>query len=157
MLCAPSWIRSGRFDVTADLRELSAQWIVIRTRKTRNSRHLAQYLRTGGLVTPEIANLIADILAGKLAVKYRERRVKDVVKAHDVRFSVEFFRDFVMERDRGEVSDLLKLAKYRGRYPESKSEITRAANCLAAFTFGLTVSEMDAIRFPRARSKSREI
>jgi hypothetical protein len=146
----------------ADLAEIGADWLAVNVRQTRNSADLVQHLRDHGPVTPALAELLADVLEGKLKVRAKRRTVRDLPKWY-LRERVAYFRR-VLDADKADrqrevtwelIEPMLREAKLSTEVM-TRGEATHAARVLAANSLGVTLSQFDEALSPRkARTKAR--
>ena len=152
-----------------DLNTIQNQYLIEKTRRSRNTNELIKWLRTGGLVTPELSMFIADILAGE--VKASPKKIKfcdlinpltrDMVKEYysSQRFWLKAIFDQIRSGQKienwQEIEDELKAAGYIGEL-DKKGEITEAARLITAKNLRYTLSQLDEILINRERQKTRK-
>lgn len=143
----------------SQLPRLYAEWLVDEVNKSQNTYELIKYLRSGGEVTPKLAILIADILEGKTKAKLKYPKHRDLLKPINLKLGVEFFRKLIKKGGDPSIVDIRQLKKmlakagYKGNYPDSKGEITKAAKHLEAMMWGLTQSQFSELIHPRSARK----
>jgi len=146
-----------------DLDNLNADWLIASVRQMGNSAPLITHLRSGGQVTPELAELLGEILAGEVKVKPRTPKavarlqtptMRATLKLEIVRYA-EILAD--MPREHLDVIDkLLKEAGHQGEL-DTRTKCNRAAKLIVRHRYGhalqnrpLTAAQLDEILTPRA-------
>ncbi len=154
--------------MSADLADVTVEWLVYDVPKTLNTRELIAHLRCDGKVTPALKILIADILEGKIKAKLKSTTFRELLTYVDAKGKTKptsFLKGHIkriadtLENPTTEEWDdylsILKAAKYEGT-PSTKSEYTKAAQYIFGYYRGLTYSQVNELYAPRAaRSKHR--
>ena len=139
-----------------DLAELGIENLIVSVRRSGNSAPLITHLRSGGEISPLLASLIADILAG--VVRATPKTVKPVARMQTptiramLKAQIVFYRDMLADPTEEQWIGLraaLASAGYVG-VPETRRQQVDAAKLIVRYAYGrLTASQLDEILSPR--------
>jgi len=157
-----------------DLEDLLIAGLIYSINNEKDTTQLIKWLYEGGRVTPELGALIADILSGKVKAKPQKTKATSPKRRCALRAEIEYHQENLTEfkkkseenpREKPiinigcgftlswqDMEKELTAAGYHG-VPDTKGEITRAAQHLSARNRGLTAVQIDEILFKRARKK----
>ena len=148
-----------------DLEDVHIEWLIHSARISRDTTPLIKHLRDGRKVTPELAKFIADILEKNVSGTPKKRTILKSIKSSKTQLdmlkeTVKYYREIFDPAGHGNqdwnaLAYGLRQTDYMGAFPpETKGDITKAAEHLAAMGFGISWAQMDELI--RARSSRKK-
>ncbi|MCC7328167.1 MAG: hypothetical protein IT521_15335 [Burkholderiales bacterium] len=131
--------------MTVDLWELEIDYIVMETRRTRNTWRLVECLRDDRLeLHPKLRALCADVLSGKVNASYSEPPYRP--PQWHVRREVEMWRKLLADGD----ARVIQIVRERGiEGADDGRRRSTIAKTLAAEVLGVSVDKIGRMLFPR--------
>lgn len=136
-----------------EIGKFSIDNVIVSVEKHRDTTLLIQYLRSGGEVTPILAQLIAGVLDGSVRAKPKQT----LLNRRWIKFELDNCKAIL----RGEsdvkweyISDALKNVGYTGDLV-TKADINKAAMMFTCHLNGLTLSQLEELLYPRSAKKRK--
>ncbi len=130
--------------------------ILFSARRDRDSTLLIDFIRTGGTITPEIRALLVDVLEGKIKVRPKPQKPAYLNQGH-MRYQIQITRTLLTGESGMSGEEIRQWINFIGlkKVPESKGEITKAAEITVCKMYKITQAQLDEILRPRnARKKA---